>query len=141
MSDPHGSCLGAHGVPGFAVDLVTRDWVLAERMEFDVGDPGKQVNREDVPKLGGDDVGHEEVDLCGGVDASMDASASVNAVRAFADTGRGFDLNAREAASGFDDEVVAITVSPGFGDAETEGGGFVKESGFGDLAAAFGGER
>jgi hypothetical protein len=52
----------------------------------------------------------------------------------------GLDLHAPAAAVDLDDEVVAVALSPGLGDAEAERGGFVEESGFGDFAATFGGK-
>lgn len=76
-------------VPGFAVGLVSRSWFLSKRMKFDVGDFGEQLNRKYVPKLLRDDLSDEEVNLFGGVHASVDAAASMNAVRTFANTRRG----------------------------------------------------
>jgi hypothetical protein len=51
----------------------------------------------------------------------------------------GFYLDAPAAASVIDDEIVAVTFSPGLGDAESHGRGLVKEGGFGDFSAALGG--
>ena len=48
----------------------------------------------------------------------------------------GFNLDTEKTASGFDDEVVAVAFTPGFGDAEAEAGSLVEKSGFGDFAAA-----
>jgi hypothetical protein len=42
--------------------------------------------------------------------------------------------------SSVEDVVIAIAVSPGFGDAESEGDGFLHECQFGDPSAAFGRE-
>ena len=39
-----------------------------------------------------------------------------------------------------DDEVVAVAFAVGFGDGESEGGGFEGEGEFGEFSAAFGGE-
>jgi hypothetical protein len=50
----------------------------------------------------------------------------------------GLDLDAEEAAAVVEDEVVAFAVAPGFGDAESEGTGFVEEGGFGAFSGAFG---
>jgi hypothetical protein len=50
----------------------------------------------------------------------------------------GLDLNAPAAASVIEDEVVAVTLSPGLGDAESERRGFVQEGGFGDFSSALG---
>ena len=43
-------------------------------------------------------------------------------------------------AAGVEDEVVAVALTPGLGHAEAETGGFVEESGLGDLAATLGGQ-
>ena len=51
----------------------------------------------------------------------------------------GADLHAPEAVAGVEDEVVAVAVSPGLGDAEAEGDGFVHESQFGEFSATLGG--
>src|SRR5215470_3827626 len=93
------------------------------------------MDRENIPEVLGDDVGDEEVDLFAGVNAAGVASAGVNAVGADAYTRCGLDLHARQAAREVEDEVVAVAVTPGFGNAETEGGGFVEEGGFRDLSA------
>jgi hypothetical protein len=50
----------------------------------------------------------------------------------------GADLHAPEAASGVEDEVVAVGVSPGLGDAEAKADGFSHKSKFGEFSAAFG---
>jgi hypothetical protein len=47
-------------------------------------------------------------------------------------------LDAEEAGSVVEDEVVAAAVSPGLGDAESELGSFVKEGGFGAFAGDLG---
>ena len=49
----------------------------------------------------------------------------------------GFDLNSPELVSGIENEIVALAVSPGSGDAEAEASGFGEESGFGSLTMRF----
>src|SRR6185437_2112221 len=51
----------------------------------------------------------------------------------------GADLHAPEAAPGVEDEVVAVGISPGLGDAEAESDGFALEGEFGHFSAALGG--
>jgi len=46
----------------------------------------------------------------------------------------GLDLDAPEFLAGVEDEVVALAVSPGFGDAEAEAGNFGEECGLGGFA-------
>jgi hypothetical protein len=62
----------------------------------------------------------------------VDGIAAVALVRG------GADLHAPEARAGVEDEVVAITVSPGLGDGEAQVDGFVHESKFGQLSATLG---
>jgi L-lactate permease len=50
----------------------------------------------------------------------------------------GADRNSPEAAAGVEDEVVAVTVSPGLGDAETEANGFAHKREFGEFSATLG---
>ena len=49
-------------------------------------------------------------------------------------------MDAEEAATGVEDEVVTFAVAVGLGDAEAHGGGFVSESEFGEFASALSGE-
>ena len=114
---------------------------MARRKESGAGDPQKYVDGENVPDIYGDDVSDEEVDVTGGVDVGGLIAVGVDGVAAVLGTGvGGFDLHAEETVSGFDDEVVAVALAPGFGDAEAEAGCLVQKSGFGDLAATLGGE-
>jgi hypothetical protein len=95
---------------------------------------------EDVPKIERDDVGYEEVDVGGGVDgaAFADGVSSAGFISVGAEGVGGLDLDAEEAASVVEDEVVALAVAPGLGDTESEGAGFVEEGGFAALAGALG---
>src|SRR5712692_4343043 len=95
---------------------------------------------EDVPEVERDDVGDQEVYVLGGIDgaAFADGVGGAGFVGVGAEGVGGFDLDAQEAASVVEDEVVALTVAPGFGDAESELAGFVEEGSFGALAAALG---
>lgn len=97
-------------------------------------------DREHVPDVEWDDVGDQEVDVRGAVDgaAFADGVGGASFVGVGAQRVGGFDLDAEEAASIVEDEVAALTVSPGLGDAEAELAGFVEESGFGALAASLG---
>ena len=98
----------------------------------------EQINGEYVPEIEGHDVGDEKVDVVGSVDRVVVAAASMEGVAAVL-TSRvcGLNLDAVEVSAGLDDEIVRVAVAPGFGDAESEAGGFVKKGGFGEFAAAF----
>ena len=109
-------------------------------MEFYVTNLDEKAHREHIPKVLRNNVGNQEVNFFSGVDTAGVASTGVNAIGAVAHAGRGLDLDARETAGKVEDEIVAVAVAPGFGDAESEAGGFVEEGGFGDLSATLGGE-
>jgi hypothetical protein len=118
--------------PGFAVDFA--DAAAG-------GSLGKEVKLrvvfgyrygDYVPEIFGDNINYEEVDFAGGI-AAIIASA-LNRVMRVDKTHGGFDLNAPEFFARVEDEVVALAVSPGTGDAEAEIGGFGEESGFRGLA-------
>jgi hypothetical protein len=85
-------------------------------------------------------VGDEEVDVVGRVDgtAFADGVGGASFVGVGAKRVGGFDLNAEEAVTVVEDEVVTVGVSPGLGDAEAELGGFREECGFGALSGALG---
>ena len=92
---------------------------------------------EDVPDVGGDDVGGEEVDLRGGVGGAVVVEAA--AVGLFLAALQGaLDLDAEEVAEVVDGEVVGSGVSPGLGENEAELGGALHETEFGPLSAEFG---
>jgi len=120
----------AQQVPGFAVGgeegALAR---VAAGREEDAGAVLDEGDGEDEPGVLGDDVGDEEVDFGGlvGDDAVVGAAMSVDAVEAAHQSGGGFDLDAPEAGSGVEDEVVAFAVAVGLGDVEAERGGFEDE--------------
>lgn len=118
-------------VPGFAVLLVLG--VGAVRGEEDVGLGVGGADGENVPSVGGDDVGGDEVDVAWGVGDSVGVEVTFVGVAAVEDGA--FDLDAAEAAAVVGDEVVGGGVSPGLGDAESEFGGAGHEAQFGPLAA------
>ena len=88
----------------------------------------------------GDDMGGDEVDVFLGVGGASFAGGVGGAgfVGAGTDGFGAFDLNAVEAASVVEDEVVAKAVAPGFGDTEFKVGGFVEEAGFGAFSGDLG---
>jgi hypothetical protein len=128
--------------PGFAEAFEARSFFAAVGIEPQILAGREGLDREHVPEIERDDVGDDAVNVVGGegdhfalyVDVGMDG------VSAMALVGGGADLHAPEAASGVEDVVVAVAVSPGFGDAESEGDSFLHECQFGDLSTAFGRE-
>jgi len=93
---------------------------------------------EDVPGVDGDDVGDQGVDIfcCVGEFgfaaefASIDGADGLDVVSAGAERGGAFYLDAPKARAIVENEVVALAVGPGFGDAESQAGGFEEEGGF-----------
>jgi len=127
-------------VPGFAILFEAHFPGGTVGIEAEHGGGHAGADGEDVPEVERDDVGDEEVYVLGGIDgaAFADGVGGTSFVGVGAEAVGGFDLDAEEAVSVVEDEVVALAVAPGFGDAESEGAGFVEEGGFGALAAAFG---
>ena len=89
------------------------------------------ANGNHVAQIFGNDISDDEVDFFGGVCRGSlefhDVTGSVGAAA-------GLDLNAPELLAGVEDEIVAFAISPGFGYAEAETGGFGKEGGLGGFA-------
>jgi hypothetical protein len=139
MSDPHDS-LWFHKVPGFAVLFEAHLSDFAMRIEAEHGRRNARLDGEDIPDVERDDVGDEKVDVRGRVNgaALTDGICRAGFVGAGAETVGGFDLDAEKAAAVVENEVVALGVSPGLGDAEAERAGFVEEGGFGALSGALG---
>ncbi len=127
-------------MPGFAVGFETHLFGFAVRIKTKHGRGSADFNGNDIPEIERDNVGDEEVDVAAGVDGASFAGGVGGAsfVGAGAEGAGGFGLDADELASIVEDEVVALTVSPGFGDAEAEAGGSVEEGGFGALSGALG---
>jgi hypothetical protein len=91
---------------------------------------------EDVPGVGGDYVGGDEVDAGGGVGDFV--GGDVAFVRVAALVQRAFDLDADEVSVVVDGEVVGGAVAAGLGDVESVLGGAGHEAEFGPLSAGFG---
>jgi hypothetical protein len=91
---------------------------------------------EDVPGVGGDDEGGEEVELVGAVDDVAGADGADVGVVALVEGA--FDLDAAEGAVVVGGDVVGRGFSPGLGDAEAALDGGLEEAEFGPLAAEFG---
>ena len=110
------------------------------RIEAEHGRGDARGDREDVPEVERDDVGDEEVNVVGPIDgaAFADSVSGTSFVGVGAEAVSGFDLDAEEAVSVIEDEVVALAVTPGLGDAEPERAGFVEEGSFAALAATLG---
>jgi len=97
---------------------------------------------EDVPGVGGDDVGDEGVNVFWSVGkfgfapefASIDGADGLDVVSAGAERGGAFYLDTPEARAVVENEVVALAVGPGFGDSESQAGGFEEEGGFGKVS-------
>jgi hypothetical protein len=91
---------------------------------------------EDVPGVGGDDEGGEEVELVGAVDDVAGADGADVGIAAF--IGGAFDLDAAEEALVVGGDVVGRGFSPRLVDAEALFQGALEEAEFGPLSAEFG---
>ena len=109
---------------------------LAVGGEDDVGLAVGGGDGEDVPGVGGDYAGGDEVDLVGRVGGVLGADGADVGVVAFAEGA--FYLDAEEVAEVVDGEVVGGIVSPGLDDAEAEFGGAGHETQLRPLAARLG---
>jgi hypothetical protein len=121
-------------VPGFLVLAVFG--FLEVRGEDDGGLVVGGADGEDIPGVGGDDVGGEEVELVGGVDDVAGADGADVGPAALIDGA--FDLDAAEEAVVVGGDVVRGGFSPGLGDAEAEFDGALKKAEFGPFSAEFG---
>ena len=126
--------------PRFAVFLKFGHAAAAGGKDFYGSDLREQLDGEHVPDVIGDDVADDKVDVTRGVAAVLDIAAGVECVSVDGAGVGGFDLDAPGAAAVVEEEVVTVTLSPGFGDGKTERGGFEKEGGFGHLSATLGGK-
>jgi hypothetical protein len=91
---------------------------------------------DDVPGVGGDYIGGDEVDAGGGVGDSVGGDVAFVGVAALVQSA--FDLDAGEMSVVVDGEVVGDVVAPGLVDVESVLGGAGQETEFGPLAAGFG---
>jgi hypothetical protein len=113
---------------------------FAVRVEAEHGRGNAGFDGKHVPDVERDDVGDEEVDVAGRVNgaAFADGVGGPSFVSVRTETVGGLDLDAKQAAAVVENEVVALGVAPGLGNAEAEGAGFVEEGGFGAFSGAFG---
>jgi hypothetical protein len=113
---------------------------LAVGVEAEHGGGEAGADGEDVPEVERDDVGDEEIDVAGGIDGAgfTDGVGGAGFVGVGAEGVGGLDLDAEEAVAVVEDEIVTLAVAPRFGNAESEGTGFVEESSFAAFAATLG---
>ena len=126
--------------PGFTVFFVARHAALAGGEDFYASDGEEYLNRHHVPDVVRHDVADQEINVSGRIGPAGDVAAGVEGVSVDRARVGGLDLHPPAMAAGIEDEVVAVALSPGLGHAVTEAGGFVEESGFGNLAATLGRE-
>jgi len=130
---------GIEEAPGFAILFEEGAGLAASvGIKADTFALADGLNGDDVPDIFGDNVGDEEVDFFTRIDSPV-GSGGFDAVAGLGVEGSGFDLDAEESAVEFDDGVIAVAVSPGDADTETEMGGAGEEGGFGGFSATFAG--
>src|SRR6185312_15729345 len=126
--------------PGFAEAFEAASLLAAVGIEPEVF-AIRKLDGHDVPEIERDDVGDDGVHLAGGErdHGFLDVDVGVHGVSAMGLIFGGADLHAPEAAAGVEDEVVAVGVSPGLGDAEAEAVGLANEGGPGLFPGGLGG--
>jgi len=123
----------SHLAPGFAVLFVPE---MAGTVGRNIHLAAKRGdgNGNHVPEIFRNDISDDKVDFLGGIGRRAiefdDVAGAVGAAG-------GLDLDAPELLAGVDDEVVALAVSPAFGDAKAKAGGFGEKSGLGSFAKRF----
>jgi hypothetical protein len=129
---------GFEEVPGFfvAIEFAVAAAVFAMWREQNVSLSHGCCGGNDVPGIGGDDVGGDEIELIGGVGNSVGGYAA--AVGVPAATLGALDLDAQEASAMLDGEVVRGSVSPGLGDAKAVLGGAGHKAQLGPFTPRFG---
>jgi len=131
----------AEEIPGFAVRFKGAAGFVASavRIEADMDVADDLIDGNDVPNVAGHDVGGDKVDFIGGVfGAAAMAVSNGDAITPARRTEDGLDLNAKEASTIFDDEVIGFAVAEGFADRVSEADGTEDEDQFGHFAFAFG---
>jgi len=135
-------------VPGFAVFFPARIFADDVGVQAEAFAGAEGFDGQEVPHVEGDDVGHEEIDVVGGVAYfafAVDAVDGLDVVAAGAEDLGAFELHAPEAGSGVEDEIVAIAVSPGLGEVEAEraeiGGSLVQAHQIVGYKSAFDGDH
>jgi hypothetical protein len=94
------------------------------------------ANRDDVPGVGGDDIGGDEVEAVAGIRRAV--GSDVAFIRMSALVAGAFDLDAEKASVMLDGEIVGRHVSPGLGNAKAVLGGSGHKTGLGPFAPRFG---
>jgi hypothetical protein len=128
-------------VPGFAVLFPAGALAGDVGVETEAGAVLENLGGQDVPDVERDDVGYQNVDIFGGVNDfafAVDTVDGLDVVAAGAQDLGAFELYTPEAGAGIEDEIVALAVSPRFGDAEAQGSGFEHEGGLGEFSGALG---
>jgi len=142
VSVPHGQGHRRDSWFGFATQEVPGVLVGAVFGVGEVGGEGDDglvvggAEGEDVPGVGGDYQGGEEVELVGGVEDVAGADGAGVGVGAFVEGA--FDLHAEKVAVVIRGDIVGGGFSPGLGDAEAALGGALHETEFGPFSAEFG---
>ena len=121
-------------VPSFAVAIVLGIFAMRRKKDLSLSVGG--ADGDDVPGVGGNDVGGDEVEASAGVGRAVGSDVAFIGMSAL--VAGAFDLDAEEASVVFDGEIVGRHVSPGLGDAEAVLGGASHEAQFGPFAPRFG---
>src|SRR6185437_17159618 len=126
-------------MPGFAETFEAASLFASVRIEPEIFAVG-ELDGYDIPEIERDDVGDDGVHFASGERDHLffDVNVRVDGVSAMGLVFGGADLDSPQTLARVEDEVVAVGVSPGLGDAEAEADGLAHEGEFGEFSAAFG---
>ena len=127
---------GAEEAPGFAVLFEAAAAAGAVGIDPEAAAAGEGAGGHDAPSVLGNDIADDEIHLGAAVGdlAERRAALGADAVGAALPMPNGFDLDAAEAATGVEEEVVAGGVAVDAGDAQAEGEGAGHELELGPFA-------
>src|SRR5213593_4638639 len=151
----------AQQMPGLAIVFEARTFASALRIEAEAFAGREGLDGEHVPDIERDDVGDENVNVAGGVNhlaLPVDRVDGLDVVTAGAYDFGALELDAPKAtvdgvvagvvvvrvvvmrigAVRVENEVVALAIAPGFGNAKAQAGGLEQEGGLGEFSFALG---
>lgn len=107
--------------------------------DVDTGPSFEGFDRDHYPGIFGKDVGRDEIDFFRCVRNGFSVAASVGSdeIGVLTQAAGRLDLDAEQAFSGIDDEIVTVAVTVRLGDGEAEAGGFPQEGQLGQFSSTF----
>lgn len=125
--------------PGFAVVGIHSVLCAVAGKDVDTGSSLESFDRDHYPGIFRKDVSCDEVDFfrCVGNGFSVTASVSGDEIGVLTQAAGRLDLDAEQALSGIDDEIVTVAVAVRLGDGEAKAGSFPQEGQLGQFSSTF----